>query len=243
MVIVATKFRETYQFEGGLEQALVDLVRIGTLGHSSGVRQVASRLVRTVPPEVADQDSFCSAIHEALVGSAEMPALRFGVGELPVDDATADNLVHVDPSPDGDGLTLAHHTQQELGELVTEHRRRADLHAAGVDQTRTVLFTGPPGVGKTMAARWIADTTDRPLVTLNLAAIVSSFLGTSGRNIRAALDYAKSGACVLLLDEFDAVAKRRDDNSDVGELKRIVNVILLETRSMARRSQPARRRH
>lgn len=58
--------------------------------------------------------------------------------------------------------------------------------------------------------------------------MVSSYLGASGRNIRSVLEYAKSGPCVLLLDEFDAVAKRRDDPSDVGELKRIVNVILVE---------------
>ena len=67
-----------------------------------------------------------------------------------------------------------------------------------------------------------------PLVSIDLASVVSSFLGTSGRNIRVAFDYAKSGQCVLLLDEFDALAKRRDDDTDIGELKRIVNVVLLE---------------
>jgi len=79
-----------------------------------------------------------------------------------------------------------------------------------------------------MVASWLADQLDLPLVTLDLAAILSSLLGSTGRNVKSALDYAKSGSCVLLLDEFDALAKRREDDTDVGELKRIVNVILIE---------------
>jgi SpoVK/Ycf46/Vps4 family AAA+-type ATPase len=47
-------------------------------------------------------------------------------------------------------------------------------------------------------------------------------------NVRHVLDYAKGVQCVLLLDELDALAKRRDDASDVGELKRLVTVLLQE---------------
>jgi len=55
---------------------------------------------------------------------------------------------------------------------------------------------------------------------------MSSFLGRTGLNIRHVLDFAKGAPCVLLLDEIDAVAKRRDDTSEVGELKRLVTVLL-----------------
>ncbi|WP_235036208.1 AAA family ATPase [Arthrobacter sp. 18067] len=94
--------------------------------------------------------------------------------------------------------------------------------------SHSALLSGPPGVGKTLASRWVAEQVDLPLVSLDLAAVLSSYLGTSGRNIRDVLDFAKSTPCVLLLDEFDALAKARDDDSDVGELKRIVNVLLVE---------------
>lgn len=57
---------------------------------------------------------------------------------------------------------------------------------------------------------------------------MSSFLGRTGNNVRNILDYAKGVRCVLLLDEFDAIAKRRDDDADVGELKRLVTVLLQE---------------
>src|SRR3546814_13176294 len=55
---------------------------------------------------------------------------------------------------------------------------------------------------------------------------MSSFLGKTGNNVRAVFDHAISRPCVLLLDEFDAIAKRRDDDTDVGDLKRMVNVLL-----------------
>jgi SpoVK/Ycf46/Vps4 family AAA+-type ATPase len=57
---------------------------------------------------------------------------------------------------------------------------------------------------------------------------MSSFLGRTGTNIRVVLEYAKRAPCVLLLDEFDAIAKRRDDAAEVGELKRLVTVLLQE---------------
>lgn len=117
---------------------------------------------------------------------------------------------------------------EELVEVVEERRRAPELIAAGLPLTRTVLLSGPPGVGKSMAAQWLARELEVPLVSINLASVVSSFLGSSGRNIRSVLEYAKSGQCVMLLDEFDAIAKRRNDESDIGELKRLVNVILLE---------------
>jgi SpoVK/Ycf46/Vps4 family AAA+-type ATPase len=57
---------------------------------------------------------------------------------------------------------------------------------------------------------------------------MSSYLGRTGTNVRYVLDYAKSCDSVLLLDEFDAIAKRRNDDSEIGELKRLVTVLLQE---------------
>jgi hypothetical protein len=225
---VRSSTRDTYHFAGGLEQAVVDLVRVGSTGFPSGVRQLAARLVRSVPPGVADPDGFRAAVRAALAEAETSVGLRFGPGEVPTEEGSAHALAYVDPNPDGDGLVLAPKAMYELQEVVAERHQASALIRAGVGLTRTVLISGQPGVGKSMAARWLAQSMGIPLVSVDLATVVSSFLGTSGRNIRTVLEYAKSGSCVLLLDEFDALAKRRDDDTDIGELKRIVNVILLE---------------
>src|SRR3546814_15241665 len=78
-----------------------------------------------------------------------------------------------------------------------------------------LLFCGQPGVGKTLAAHWMAQELKLPLLTLNLATVMSSFLGKTGNNVRAVFEHAISRPCVLLLDEFDALAKRRNDDTDV----------------------------
>ena len=116
--------------------------------------------------------------------------------------------------------------QSTLNLVLKEWGCLGELMQEGLAPARMLLFCGQPGVGKTLAAHWMAQELRLPLLTLNLATVMSSYLGKTGNNVRAVFSHAISKPCVLLLDEFDAIAKRRDDDTDVGELKRLVNVLL-----------------
>jgi SpoVK/Ycf46/Vps4 family AAA+-type ATPase len=96
----------------------------------------------------------------------------------------------------------------------------------GVQAAKTCLIYGPPGTGKTRLALWIAAQLELPVVTGRIDGLVSSFLGTTARNIGSLFSFANRYRCVLLLDEFDAIAKQRDDPQEVGEIKRVVNALL-----------------
>ena len=61
-----------------------------------------------------------------------------------------------------------------------------------------------------------------PVVNARIDGLVSSFLGTTARNIANLFAFANRYRCMLVLDEFDALAKMRDDPHEVGEIKRVV---------------------
>lgn len=115
-----------------------------------------------------------------------------------------------------------------LDQIINERKMEAELFDAGLSPTRSLLFSGEPGVGKTLAAKWLAHKLNLPLLVLDLSAVMSSFLGRTGTNVRNVFDYARGVKCILFLDELDAIAKRRDDIAEIGELKRLVTVLLQE---------------
>jgi SpoVK/Ycf46/Vps4 family AAA+-type ATPase len=65
-----------------------------------------------------------------------------------------------------------------------------------------------------------------PLAYVRLDGLVSSYLGQTSVNLRKVFDSVRALKIVLFLDEFDAIAKKRDDGNEMGELKRVVTALL-----------------
>lgn len=220
-----------------IEDDFANLARLAASDARDDTRLFLARLVRKYrklrPDLAARLDQYLQATQTR---SASSSVLRRGPAEiddldtaLPIDGDSRLALIRV--FDDRAGLAapiLPTKIKEALDSIVKERRERERLAERGVSPTRSAILVGPPGVGKTLSARWLAQALGKPLWILDLTAVMSSLLGKTGNNLRAALDHAKKHGAVLLLDEIDAIAKRRSDESDIGELKRLVTVMLQE---------------
>ncbi|KQS18519.1 AAA family ATPase [Exiguobacterium sp. Leaf187] len=152
-----------------------------------------------------------------------------GVQPPPTDKESFLSLLKVeDSSIFEENLILEKQNKIMIDNFLKERKNSKLLIENGIQPPKSILLYGPPGVGKTSISKYIAKMLDLPLVTLDLSAAISSYLGKTGQNLKKVLEFGKENPSVLLLDEFDSIAKKRDDSTDLGELKRIVNVLLKE---------------
>jgi hypothetical protein len=145
----------------------------------------------------------------------------------PIDRETGAKLCSIDfPGRNSRAPIYSSIVSETVEGLLREWTNEVALKAVGVSPTRSLLIYGPPGSGKTVTAQYIASRLNLPLITARIDGLISSFLGTTARNIANLFDFANRYACILLLDEFDALAKVRDDPQEIGEIKRVVNTLL-----------------
>ena len=115
---------------------------------------------------------------------------------------------------------------QAIDSILDEWKNLEKIAKVDIEPVRSCLIYGAPGTGKTQLALWMARKLGLPVVMARLDGLVSSFLGTTSRNIGTLFNFADNYRCLLLLDEFDAIAKFRADPQEVGEIKRVVNTLL-----------------
>lgn len=207
------------------------LVRLALAEQPEDVRLFVARLVRKyrgIQPELSSQlDGFLR--NNPARSGATMRRSEKEERVLPVDGESRLSLLKVYRDETGHiRPLLSNDLQETMNQIVRERQHLDRLRSLGLAPTRSAIFLGRPGVGKTLTARWLAAQLGLPLYVLDLTAVMSSLLGKTGTNLRAALDFAKQTPCVLLLDEFDSIGKRRSDDADIGELKRLVTVMLQE---------------
>jgi len=147
---------------------------------------------------------------------------------IPVDKETATPLAEVFFPSDlpGDMPLFDENIKSGIKLIVNEWAKFDKLLEIDAAPASSCLIYGLPGTGKTHLAKWIAKQIGIPIVMARLEGLMSSFLGTTSRNIGNLFAFANRFNCVLLLDEFDAIAKLRNDPQEVGEVKRVVNTLL-----------------
>jgi SpoVK/Ycf46/Vps4 family AAA+-type ATPase len=145
----------------------------------------------------------------------------------PVDQESRLNMADIIlPNEHLPNIILEESVDRSISDFIALASNRDVLQKAGLEINPSLLLYGPPGCGKTTLAFYIAKQMNLPIVRARLDTLVSSLLGNTAKNIRRIFDYASSRPCILLLDEFDAIGKARDDQHELGELKRVINSLL-----------------
>jgi SpoVK/Ycf46/Vps4 family AAA+-type ATPase len=122
---------------------------------------------------------------------------------------------------------LPEQVRQICSELVEEQSRADLLRSHGIEPRHRVLLIGPPGNGKTSLAEAIAGELYVPVLRVRYEAVIGSYLGETAARLSRLFDHARTRQCVLFFDEFDAVGKERGDEHETGEIKRVVNSLLM----------------
>ncbi|KHG39370.1 ATPase AAA [Aphanizomenon flos-aquae 2012/KM1/D3] len=125
-----------------------------------------------------------------------------------------------------DHIVLSEKIFDILQEIVVENRKQDILAAYNLKPKNKLLFCGPPGCGKTQTAKILSSALGLPLVYVNLTAVFSSYLGETATNLQKIFTYIEQGEWLVLFDEFDAIARDRDNLNEHGEVKRLVNSLL-----------------
>lgn len=123
-------------------------------------------------------------------------------------------------------MILSPEVEEKIQRIEKEYVARERLAHFGLKPRKRILMHGSPGCGKSMSAERIAWNIGLPFLKVKFEAIISSYLGESASNLKLLFEAIKSYPCVLLLDEFDFIAKARDNKQDVGEMHRVVNILL-----------------
>jgi len=122
--------------------------------------------------------------------------------------------------------------KRELREMVQYPVEFPDKYQKfGMSPSKGVLFYGPPGCGKTLLAKAIANECQANFISIKGPELLTMWFGESEANIRDIFDKARAAApCVLFFDELDSIAKSRGSSlGDAGGAgDRVINQILTE---------------
>ena len=214
---------------GGSRSAVLQQIdrlaaRLSEAGDDRNARTLRSMVTRAQKTRAVEPLEFVRSSTAGVEAGQARLGLRTA---LPTDRDTGAPLCEVVfPDQARIGPTLESGPQESLRALIREWNHRESLEDAGLGVSQSLLLYGPPGTGKTTLALLLATLLDLPAVVARLDGLVSSLLGTTARNLGALFEFCNRYQTVLILDEFDAVAKIRDDPNEVGEIKRVVNTLL-----------------
>lgn len=142
------------------------------------------------------------------------------------------------PDVTWDDIGALHQIREELSMAVVQPIRRPELfHALGVSASCGVLLWGPPGCGKTLLAKAVANESRANFISVKGPELLNKYVGESEKAVRQVFARARASApCVIFFDELDALVPRRDDTLSEASA-RVVNTLLTELDGLESRVQ------
>lgn len=131
------------------------------------------------------------------------------------------------PKIDLSNMVLDENIKKTLYKVIKEQEKWQILKSHNLEPKRKLLLTGAPGTGKTMTAQAIAGELGITVYIIRLDGLMSKYLGESIAKLRLIFDAMNDQRAVYLFDEFDSIGSHRDQNQDVGEIKRVLNSFLI----------------
>ncbi len=207
---------------------IIRIIESGLKKDTKMVSQYAELLIKKLKKEGDVQ--FAKRLQRTLSLNASsingMVTLDEITSQAPVDTESRMSMVEVGIPTLESKIVIDESINEALTTFIKKITNKDNLRKAGVSTNLSLMLYGPPGCAKTTLANYVAKESGLPLVTARLDTLVSSLLGSTAKNIRKVFDFANNKPCILFIDEFDAIAKARDDEYEHGELKRVINSLL-----------------
>ena len=124
-------------------------------------------------------------------------------------------------------LILEKSLNERIQRILQEQKNLSRIKENNLRPRQRLLFTGPPGCGKTITASALATELGLPLFVVRLDSLLSRYLGESLGKLRLVFEAADTTRAVYLFDEFDSIGFTRDSPNDVGEMRRVLNSFLV----------------
>merc|ERR1712020_585657 len=201
---------------------------LAALGSEAAIQQIREKMDLidleddTIDAEVLDSLAVTMENFRFAMGKSTPSAIRETVVEVP--NVTWDDI---------GGLEGVKRELQELVQYPVEHPEK--FLKFGMQPSRGVLFYGPPGCGKTLLAKAIANECQANFISIKGPELLTMWFGESEANVRDIFDKARSAApCVLFFDELDSIAKARGGGGGDagGAADRVINQVLTEMDGM-----------
>lgn len=211
-----------------MQTEIIRIIESAISGESRKAKEYSKLLIKRLRKE--GEDKFANRIERTLkINNANHPSMATLdeiSSQAPKDGESKMSMLEIKNPKVVSNLILDDDISDSISQFILQVNNREKLKAVGIEPKSSLLLYGPPGCGKTTIANYIAREANLPIVTARLDTIVSSLLGSTSKNIRRVFEFTNNKPCILFIDEFDAIAKARDNEFEHGELKRVINSLL-----------------